>query len=55
VRDGLIAFLDRTAALVVLGSHHRPGVGHMVLGGHAVHLVHDAAVPAVVVPLPREA
>lgn len=52
VRDGLVPFLDRTAALVVLGSRHRPGLGRMVLGSHAVRIVHDAAVPAVVVPLP---
>ena len=55
VRDGLTPFLNRTAALVVLGSRQRPGLGQMVLGGHAVHIVHDAAVPAVVVPLPPKA
>jgi nucleotide-binding universal stress UspA family protein len=55
VRDGLIPFLDRTAALVVLGSRQRPGLGQMVLRGHTVHIVHNAAVPAVVVPLPPEA
>jgi nucleotide-binding universal stress UspA family protein len=55
VRDGLVPFLNRTAALVVLGSRHRPGLGRMVPGTHAVHIVHDAAVPAVVVPLPPEA
>ncbi len=53
VRDGLVPFLDRTAALVVLGS--RPGLGRMVLGGHMVRIVHDAAVPALVVPLPPDA
>ena len=52
VRDGLVSFLNRTAALVVLGSHHRPGLGQMVLGSNAIHIVHDAAVPAMVVPLP---
>jgi nucleotide-binding universal stress UspA family protein len=52
VRDGLVPFLDRTAALVVLGSRHRPGLGRMVLGSHAVRIVHDAAVPALVVPMP---
>jgi nucleotide-binding universal stress UspA family protein len=52
VRHGLIPFLNRTAALVVLGSRHRPGLGQLVLGGHAVHIVHDAAIPAVVVPMP---
>jgi nucleotide-binding universal stress UspA family protein len=52
VRDGLVPFLDRTAALVVLGTRHRPGLGRMVLGSHAVRIVHDAAVPALVVPMP---
>jgi len=52
VRDGLVPFLDRTAALVVLGSRHRPGLGRMVLGSHAVRIVHDAPVPALVVPMP---
>jgi nucleotide-binding universal stress UspA family protein len=52
VRDGLVPFLDRTTALVVVGSRHRPGLGRMVLGSHAVRIVHDAAVPALVVPRP---
>jgi nucleotide-binding universal stress UspA family protein len=51
VRDSLVPFLDRTTALVVVGSHHRPGLGRMVLGSHAVRIVHDAAVPVLVVPL----
>lgn len=52
VRDGLVSFLDRTAALVVLGTRHRPGLGRMVLGSEAVRVVHDAPVPALVVPVP---
>jgi nucleotide-binding universal stress UspA family protein len=52
VRDGLVPLLDRTAALVVLGSRRRGGVPRMVLGSHAGRVVHDAAVPAVAVPLP---
>jgi nucleotide-binding universal stress UspA family protein len=52
VRDGLVPFLDRTAALVVLGTRHRPSLGRMVLGSHAVRIVHDSAVPALVVPMP---
>jgi nucleotide-binding universal stress UspA family protein len=51
VCDGLVPFLDRTAALVVVGSRHRQGLGRMVLGSHSVRIVHDAAVPALVVPL----
>jgi nucleotide-binding universal stress UspA family protein len=53
VRDGLVPHLDRVAALVVLGSRHRLGVPRMVLGSHAARIVHDAAVPALAVPLPR--
>jgi nucleotide-binding universal stress UspA family protein len=52
VQDGLVPFLNRTAALVVVGSRHHQGLGRMVLGSHAVRIAHDAAVPAVVVPLP---
>jgi nucleotide-binding universal stress UspA family protein len=55
VRDGLVPFLDRTAALVVVGSRHREGLGRMVLGSHSVHIVHDATVPALVVPVPPSA
>jgi nucleotide-binding universal stress UspA family protein len=55
VSDGLVSVLGRTAALVVVGSRHRQGLGRMVLGSHAVRVVHDAAVPALVVPLPPDA
>jgi nucleotide-binding universal stress UspA family protein len=51
VRDSLVPFLDRTGALVVVGSRHRPGLGRMVLGSHAVRIVHDATVPVLVVPI----
>ena len=53
VRDGLVPFLNRTAALVVLGSRQRPGLGRMVLGSQALRIVHDSAVPALVIPIPR--
>jgi nucleotide-binding universal stress UspA family protein len=52
VRDGLIPVLDRTSALVVLGSHVRPGPGPLAPGSHAASIVRHAAVPALVVPLP---
>jgi nucleotide-binding universal stress UspA family protein len=52
VQDGLVSFLDRTASLVVLGTRHR-GLGRIVLGSDAVRVVHDAAVPALVVPVPQ--
>jgi nucleotide-binding universal stress UspA family protein len=55
VRDGLVPLIDRTAALVVLGSGRRQAVPLMVLGSNAARVVHDAAVPALVVPLPRGA
>jgi nucleotide-binding universal stress UspA family protein len=51
VRDGLVPLLDRTAALLVLGSGRGRGVPR-VLGSHAARVVHDAAVPALAVPLP---
>jgi nucleotide-binding universal stress UspA family protein len=51
VRDGLIRILDRTAALVVLGSHRHAVPIRLLLGRHAARIVHDAEVPAVVVPL----
>jgi nucleotide-binding universal stress UspA family protein len=52
VRDGLIPVLDRTSALVVLGSHVRPGPGPLAPGSHAASILRHAAVPALVVPLP---
>ena len=55
VRDGLVPLLDRTAALVVLGSGRQRGAGRRVLGSHAARVVHDTAVPALVVRLPRGA
>jgi nucleotide-binding universal stress UspA family protein len=55
MRDGLVPLLNRTVALVVVGSRHRQGLGGTVLGSHAVRIVHDAAVPALVVPLPPNA
>jgi nucleotide-binding universal stress UspA family protein len=54
VRDGLVPVLDRTAALFVLGSGRGQGVPQ-VLGSQAARLVHDAAVPALAVPLPPSA
>lgn len=51
VAEGLVPLLEQTAALVVLGSRHRHGMPRMVLGSHAARIVHDAAVPALVVPL----
>jgi nucleotide-binding universal stress UspA family protein len=39
-------------ALVVLGSGRRGSVPRLVLGSHAARVVHDAPVPALVVPLP---
>lgn len=51
LRDGLVPMLDRTSALVVLGSHVRPGPGPLAPGSHAATIVRNAAVPALVVPL----
>jgi nucleotide-binding universal stress UspA family protein len=52
VRNGLVPLLDRTVALVVLGFGRRGSVPRLVLGSHAARVVHDAPVPALVVPLP---
>jgi nucleotide-binding universal stress UspA family protein len=52
VCDGLVALLDRTSALVVLGTPVRPRVGPLPSGSDATSMVHDAAVPALVVPFP---
>jgi nucleotide-binding universal stress UspA family protein len=50
VAGGLVPVLD--GPLVVLGSRPRPGVGPMAPGSRAASIVHDAAVPALVVPVP---
>jgi nucleotide-binding universal stress UspA family protein len=52
VRDGLVRLLDRTSALVVLGSQVRRGSGPMAPGSHSARIVRDVAVPALVVPIP---
>jgi nucleotide-binding universal stress UspA family protein len=51
VRDGLIPVLDRIAALVVLGSHVRPGPGPLAPSSHAASILRQVPVPALVVPL----
>jgi nucleotide-binding universal stress UspA family protein len=38
------------ADLVVVGSHRRHGVGHLVDANHAMQVVHDAPCPVMVVP-----
>jgi nucleotide-binding universal stress UspA family protein len=55
VRSALSLVLDRTAALIVLGSRQRESLGRMVPGSCSASTVHDAAVPALVVPLPPRA
>jgi nucleotide-binding universal stress UspA family protein len=52
VRDGLLPLLDRTAALVVLGSGPAPTASGKGLGSEAARIVHDAQVPALAVPVP---
>jgi nucleotide-binding universal stress UspA family protein len=51
MRDGLVRLLDRTAALLVTGSHRRSLPMRSLLGSHAARVVHDFAIPALVVPL----
>jgi nucleotide-binding universal stress UspA family protein len=55
VRAALSRLVDRTAALMVLGSRPRDGLGRMAPGSCSASTVHDAAVPALVVPLPATA
>ena len=52
VRDGLLPLLDRTAAIVVLGSGRAAPTSGKGLGSEAARIVHDAQVPALAVPLP---
>lgn len=51
VRDGVVRLVDRTTALLVLGTHRRARPLRAVLGSHAARIVHDLEVPALVVPL----
>jgi nucleotide-binding universal stress UspA family protein len=54
-RNGLAPPLDRTAALVVLASGQRRGDSPPGLANGTARIVHDAPVPALVVPLPDPA
>ena len=51
VRSGLVRLVDRTAALLVVGSHRRTRPLRALLGSHASRVVHDVEVPALIVPL----
>lgn len=51
VRDGVVRHVDRTTALLVLGTHRRTRPLRAVLGSHAARIVHDVEVPVLVVPL----
>jgi nucleotide-binding universal stress UspA family protein len=51
VRSGLVRLVDRTAALLAIGSHRRTRPRRALLGNHAARVVHDVEVPALVVPL----
>jgi nucleotide-binding universal stress UspA family protein len=51
VRDGLVRLVDRTAALLVVGSHRRTRPWRALFGSHTPRIVHDIEVPALVVPL----
>jgi nucleotide-binding universal stress UspA family protein len=52
VRNAFSLLLDRTAALIVLGSRQGERQGRMAPGSCSASIVHGAAVPALVVPLP---
>jgi nucleotide-binding universal stress UspA family protein len=51
VRDGLVRLVDRTTALLVMGSHRRVRPLRAVLGREAARVVHGCQVPVLVVPL----
>jgi nucleotide-binding universal stress UspA family protein len=46
-----VRLVDRTAALLAIGSHRRTRPLRALLGNHAARVVHDVEVPALVVPL----
>jgi len=50
VRDGLVQVTDRTAALLVIGSHRRSLPLRSLFGSHAARVIHDIEIPALVVP-----
>jgi nucleotide-binding universal stress UspA family protein len=52
VRDGLVDLVGGSAALVVLGTHHRSRPSRTLRGSHAARIMHDLRVPALLVPLP---
>lgn len=51
VRAGVLRLVDRTAGLLVLGTHRRTRPLRALLGSHAARIIHDVEVPALVVPL----
>jgi nucleotide-binding universal stress UspA family protein len=51
VRDGLVRLVDRTTALLVMGSHRRVRPLRAVLGREAARVVHGCQAPVLVVPL----
>ncbi|MGH9290735.1 MAG: universal stress protein [Acidimicrobiales bacterium] len=51
VHGGLVRLVDRTAALLVVGSHHRTRPSRALFGSQTARIVHDIGVPALVVPL----
>jgi nucleotide-binding universal stress UspA family protein len=53
VRDGLVRVVDRTAALLVIGSHRRTRPRRAMFGSQTTRVIHDISVPALVVPLDR--
>jgi nucleotide-binding universal stress UspA family protein len=52
VRDGLLRLVDRTTALLVMGSHRRVRPLRAVLGRESARVVRGCEVPVLVVPLP---
>ena len=52
-RQVLAAITDRRADLVVMGTHGRGGLEHMLLGSVAEKIVRSSPVPVLTVPPPR--
>lgn len=51
VRAGLVRFVDRMTALLVIGSRPRGRTLRALVGSHTARIVHDVEMPALVVPL----
>lgn len=52
--DGIIACCDEFGAdMIVIGTHSRTGIDRFLMGSVAEHVVRNAHVPVLVVPMPK--